>query len=259
MKLKCLTAFLLLLFAALSAGCATTPQENQNISTSDEEEGSSIDPYESVNRPLYDFTDTIDRNVLAPVADTYIDWIPKPVRTSVGNFYDNLAYPNTIINSFLQGKMIQGTEDSLRLVVNSTIGLAGLFDVATPMGLKRHDEDFGQTLGVWGVDSTSYMYLPILGPTSNRDVYGIPFTMASNALFYAGFRPRATSSFCFGKKSQNHFRPGSALTGNFATRPNKMDRELAPLKQPSPEKSNLVSQRSRLQPGIPKKKFIGRI
>ena len=83
--------------------------------------------------------------------------------------------------------MIQGTEDSLRLVVNSTIGLAGLFDVATPMGLKRHDEDFGQTLGVWGVDSTSYMYLPILGPTSNRDVYGIPFTMASNALFYAGF------------------------------------------------------------------------
>ncbi len=187
MKLKCLTAFLLLLFAALSVGCATTPQENQNVSTSDEEEDRSIDPYENVNRPMYDFTDTIDRNILAPVADTYIDYIPEPVRASVGNFYDNLAYPNTIINSFLQGKMLQGTEDGLRLVINSTLGLAGLFDVATPMGLKKHDEDFGQTLGVWGVDSTSYMYLPILGPTSNRDVYGIPFTLASNALFYAGF------------------------------------------------------------------------
>lgn len=187
MKLKCLTAFLLLLFALMSAGCATTPKESQGVSKSDGEESTSIDPYENVNRPIYDFTDNIDRNILAPVADSYIEHIPKQVRNSVGNFYDNLAYPNTILNSFLQGKMLQGTEDSLRLVINSTIGLAGLFDVATPMGLKKHDEDFGQTLGVWGVDSTSYMYLPILGPTSNRDVYGVPFTIASNALFYAGF------------------------------------------------------------------------
>ena len=137
MKFKCLIAFLLLLFAALSVGCATTPQENKSVSKSNEEESQSIDPYEDVNRPLYNFTDTIDRNVLAPVADTYIDYIPKPVRSSVGNFFDNLAYPNTIVNSFLQGKMIQGTEDILRLGVNSTIGLAGLFDVATPMGLKK--------------------------------------------------------------------------------------------------------------------------
>jgi phospholipid-binding lipoprotein MlaA len=187
MKFKCLTAFLLLLFAALSVGCATTSQENQSVSKSDEEESQSIDPYEDVNRPIYDFTDAVDRNILAPVANTYIDYIPKPVRTSVGNFYDNLGYPNTIVNSFLQGKMIQGTEDSLRLIINSTLGLAGLFDVATPMGLKKNNEDFGQTLGVWGVDSTSYMYVPLLGPTSNRDIYGIPFTLMSNALFWGGF------------------------------------------------------------------------
>ena len=79
MKLKCLTAFLLLLFAALSVGCATTSQENQSVSKSDEEESQSIDPYEDINRPLYDFTDTIDRKILAPVADTYIDYIPKPL------------------------------------------------------------------------------------------------------------------------------------------------------------------------------------
>lgn len=187
MKFKCLIAFLLLLFAALSVGCATTSQENQSVSKSDEEESQSIDPYEDVNRPIYDFTDAVDRNILAPVANTYIDYIPKPVRTSVGNFYDNLGYPNTIVNSFLQGKMIQGTEDSLRLIINSTLGLAGLFDVATPMGLKKNNEDFGQTLGVWGVDSTSYMYVPLLGPTSNRDIYGIPFTLMSNALFWGGF------------------------------------------------------------------------
>lgn len=183
MKPNYLAAYLLLLFAVLSTGCATVPQE----ATPPGEETGSADPYEDVNRPLYDFTDTIDRNILAPVADSYIDYVPDPVRSSVGNFYDNLGYPNVILNGFLQGKMLQGMEDTLRFVFNSTIGVAGLFDVATHMGLKKHDEDFGQTLGVWGVDNTSYMYLPILGPSSNRDVLGLPVTIASNMLFIAGF------------------------------------------------------------------------
>jgi len=186
MKPSYLAAYLLLLFAVLSAGCATVPQEGQSVTPPDED-ASSIDPYENVNRPLYDFSESIDRNILAPVANTYIDYVPNPVRNSIGNFYDNLGYPNVILNSFLQGKMIQGAEDTLRFVFNTTIGLGGIFDVATPMGLKKHDEDFGQTLGVWGVDKTTYMYLPILGPSSNRDVLGLPVTIASNMLFIAGF------------------------------------------------------------------------
>ena len=186
MKLNYLTAFLLFLFAALSSGCATVSQEDQSVTASNED-ASSIDPYENVNRPVYDFTETIDRNILAPVANTYIEHVPSPVRNSVGNFYDNLGYPNVILNGFLQGKILQGSEDTLRFVFNTTIGLGGLFDVATHMGLKKHDEDFGQTLGVWGVDNTSYMYLPILGPSSNRDVIGLPVTIASNLLFVAGF------------------------------------------------------------------------
>ncbi len=186
MKPSYLAAYLLLLFAVLSAGCATVPQEGQSVTPPDED-ASSIDPYENVNRPLYDFTESFDRNILAPVANTYIDYVPNPVRNSIGNFYDNLGYPNVILNSFLQGKMIQGAEDTLRFVFNTTIGLGGIFDVATPMGLKEHDEDFGQTLGVWGVDKTTYMYLPILGPSSNRDVLGLPVTIASNMLFIAGF------------------------------------------------------------------------
>ncbi|MEE8208955.1 MAG: VacJ family lipoprotein, partial [Nitrosomonadaceae bacterium] len=186
MKPSYLAAYLLLLFAALSTGCATVPQEDQGVTASNEA-ASSNDPYENVNRPIYDFTETIDRNILAPVANSYIEHVPGPVRNSVGNFYDNLGYPNVILNSFLQGKMIQGVEDTLRFVFNTTIGLAGIFDVATHMGLEKHDEDFGQTLGVWGVDNTSYMYLPILGPSSNRDVLGLPVTIASNMLFIAGF------------------------------------------------------------------------
>lgn len=202
MKQDCLTAILLLFIAALAAGCATAPKEIKNVSpsedevalsgddqdiTSSEENTSSIDPYEKVNRRFYDITEAIDETVLEPVADTYIEHIPSPVRTSVGNFYDNLAYPNVVINGFLQGKVRQGMGDGLRFLVNSTVGVAGLFDAATPLGLPKHDEDFGQTLGVWGVDNTSYMYLPVLGPTSDRDIYGIPVTIASNMLFYAGF------------------------------------------------------------------------
>ncbi len=186
MKPNYLAAFLLLLFVVLSASCATVPQEGQSGTLSDED-ASSIDPYENVNRPLYNFTKSVDDNIFGPVANSYIENVPRPVQSSIGNFYDNLAYPNVILNDFLQGKMLQGAEDSLRFILNSTIGLAGLFDVATPMGLEKHDEDFGQTLGVWGVDNKSYMYLPILGPSSNRDVLGLPVTIASNVLFYAAF------------------------------------------------------------------------
>jgi len=91
-----------------------------------------------------------------------------------------------VINGLLQGKVKQGMGDGLRFLVNTTVGIVGLFDVATPLGLPKHNEDFGQTLGVWGVDNTSYMYLPILGPSSNRDIYSIPVTVASNMIFYAG-------------------------------------------------------------------------
>jgi phospholipid-binding lipoprotein MlaA len=112
--------------------------------------------------------------------------VPNPVQRSIGNFYDNVAYPNVILNDFLQGKIQQGFEDSLRFVINSTVGGAGLFDVATPMGLPQHDEDFGQTLGVWGVSTGSYLFVPLIGPSTYRDVPGLPVSLFTNVLFYAG-------------------------------------------------------------------------
>lgn len=174
--------FLLLVCAALLASCATMRPNDQSM----DQNLDPVDPNEKTNRKFYNFTDAVDRNILAPVADVYIKYVPNPMQRSIGNFYDNLAYPNVILNDFLQGKVRQGFQDSLRFVINSTIGAGGLFDMAAPMGLPQHDEDFGQTLGVWGVKTGSYLFVPLLGPSSYRDAPGIPVSMFSNVLFYAG-------------------------------------------------------------------------
>ena len=199
MKPSYLNTIFLILLTALAAGCATAPKEdssnsatksaanNKEIRSSEEDPCLQGDPYEKFNRRFYDVTEDIDQGIFEPVADTYIENIPDSVRESVGNFYSNLAYPNVALNALLQGKVKQGVGDSLRFIVNTTVGLGGLFDPASSVGLEKHDEDFGQTLGVWGVDNTSYMYIPILGPSSNRDLIGLPVTIASNMLFYAGF------------------------------------------------------------------------
>jgi phospholipid-binding lipoprotein MlaA len=203
MKPSYLNTIFLILFTALAAGCATAPKEdssnsfpnkttksaanNKEIKFSDEDPCLQGDPYEKFNRRFYEVTEDIDRGIFEPVADSYIENIPDSVRESVGNFYANLAYPNVALNALLQGKVKQGVGDSLRFIVNTTVGLGGIFDPAASLGLEKNDEDFGQTLGVWGVDNTSYMYIPILGPSSNRDLIGLPVTIASNMLFYAGF------------------------------------------------------------------------
>lgn len=169
---------LLICFAVLQ-GCASTPKNS-------DQELDPADPHEKFNRASYDFTDKVDRAVFEPVVNAYIDYVPDAAQRSIGNFYDNLAYPNVALNSFLQGKVKQGTEDTLRFFVNSTIGMFGLFDMASHMGLQKHDEDFGQTLGVWGVKPGSYLFVPLIGPSSERDVTNIPIGLVTNVLFYAG-------------------------------------------------------------------------
>ena len=173
---------LLLLCVVLLAGCATMAPIDQSRQADPNVDP--VDPYENINRKFYKITDTLDRRILEPVANVYIEYVPNPLRRSIGNFYDNVGYPNVVLNAFLQGKVRQGFEDTLRFAVNSTIGLFGLFDMATPMGLVQHDEDFGQTLGVWGVNTGAYLYLPFHGPSSSRDISSIPIGMVTNALFY---------------------------------------------------------------------------
>lgn len=179
-KLDGFTVVLLFILGILAAGCSTVPKNEQ-------EAGESNDPHEKINRVSYDFTDAVDRMVLEPVADVYSEYIPNAAQRSIGNFYENLAYPNTALNAFLQGKVRQGFEDTLRFAINSTIGLFGLFDMATHMGLSENKEDFGQTLAVWGVDiNKPYLFIPILGPSNYRDVANVPVSVATNVLFYAG-------------------------------------------------------------------------
>ncbi|SER04426.1 phospholipid-binding lipoprotein MlaA [Nitrosomonas sp. Nm51] len=160
-------------------GCAS-------LSKKDDAEIDPVDPHEDINRVSYDFTDKVDRVLFEPVVDAYVGYVPNAAQRSIGNFYDNVSYPNVVLNAFLQGKIKQGLADGLRFAINSTVGLFGLFDMATHMGLEKHNEDFGQTLGVWGFEPGSYLFIPILGPSSERDVASVPVSMFTNVLFYVG-------------------------------------------------------------------------
>lgn len=154
-----LRLILLFAIALLGSGCASTPP-GRTIAN---------DRWEGVNRGIYKFNDTLDRSALKPVAKGYKKITPQWFRIGVGNFFLNLSYPSTIVNQFLQGKAKLGLQDTGRFLLNSTLGLAGLVDVATPMGLQVNDEDFGQTLAVWGVNSGPYLMMPLFGPSSLRD------------------------------------------------------------------------------------------
>jgi len=144
--------------------------------------GPGPDPWEKTNRAFYNFNDKLDRYALKPVSDAYVKVTPQVVRTSFSNALDNLLYFNVILNDFLQGKFGQGLSDSGRMAANSTAGLGGLFDIATPLNLSSHDNDFGITLATWGVKPGPYMVLPLMGPTTARDVPGIGVGIACNPM-----------------------------------------------------------------------------
>ncbi|WP_371927335.1 MlaA family lipoprotein [Methylomonas subterranea] len=139
-----------------------------------------MDPYEDFNRSMYGFNMGLDRYVLKPVADGYKFVTPDFMQTGVTNFFNNLKGINVVLNDILQGKFEQGASDFGRFTTNSTIGLFGLFDVASGFGLEQNVEDFGQTLAVWGVDQGPYLVLPVLGPTTVRDGGGIILDKAAN-------------------------------------------------------------------------------
>jgi phospholipid-binding lipoprotein MlaA len=159
--------------AALAlAGCAT----NENAARSD------ADPWEPLNRGIYAFNDVPDRYLLKPVARGYRSVLPNFMRRGIGNFFDNLTTPRSMVNNFLQNKPDEGFSDFGRFVLNSTIGIGGLFDVASAAGLDIYDEDFGQTFAVWGVPDGPYVMIPLLGPSTLRDAVAYPLDWLSNPL-----------------------------------------------------------------------------
>jgi len=131
-----------------------------------------MDPLEDRNRSIYAFNENLDEAILEPAADGYTYIIPNFMQKGFNNFFDNINYPVTIINQVLQGNIEESLQDTLRFTVNTSIGIFGLFDPASSMGLPEHDEDFGQTLAVWGVKEGPYLMLPFFGPKTLRSLTG---------------------------------------------------------------------------------------
>ena len=173
---------LVLAFSALMilAGCATTPASRgpeiparHTVAEIDDERVAFIpDPWQRFNRRMYRFNYNFDRYVYLPVVNAYETIVPNFMQTGVSNFFNNLADFRSMYNSLLQGKGGSTGDSFGRFVANTTVGVGGLFDVATPMGIQKHNEDFGQTLGVWGAGPGPYVVLPILGPNTVRSTAG---------------------------------------------------------------------------------------
>jgi phospholipid-binding lipoprotein MlaA len=162
-----------LLGVLMLAGCANNPPG-----------GDVYDPIEPVNRGVYDFNEMFYDQFLSPFAALYRDVTPAPARRGITNFFDNATYPGVVINQVLQGKFESATRGTIRFVINTTVGLGGLLDPATAMGLEAGDEDLGQTLGYYGAGSGPYLVLPILGPSNLRDVTSYPAGLYTSGLNY---------------------------------------------------------------------------
>lgn len=169
--------------------CAGTPQNNEvsaKVAKAGKDDDTEVDPYEGFNRAMFGFNNNLDDYLAKPISDAYLWVTPRFVKTGVSNFFSNLKEINVVLNDHMQGKFEQGTEDTGRFLTNSTFGLLGFFDVASELGLQKHEEDFGQTLAVWGVPQGAYLVLPILGPTTTRGLPGGVVDAAANPSFYVG-------------------------------------------------------------------------
>ncbi len=160
--------------ASMLSACASIPGE-QRVEH---------DPWEPLNRTIYNFNTNIDKASLKPIAKGYQAVVPGVARTGVTNFMKNLVTPRSSVNNFLQGKPRAGFSELGRFVLNSTFGIGGLMDIATDAGIEAHREDFGQTLAVWGVPSGPYVMLPFLGPATLRDAVAWPVEIMSSLLYH---------------------------------------------------------------------------
>ena len=141
------------------------------------------DPFENLNRKIFEFNENLDKKIAKPVAETYSK-VPPRIKKGISNFFNNIEEVDTFVNQMLQGKPKQSINDLSRFIINSSFGLGGVIDVASRIGLDRHEEDFGQTLAVWGVDQGPYIMLPILGPSTLRDTFSRPVSSFLSVTFH---------------------------------------------------------------------------
>jgi phospholipid-binding lipoprotein MlaA len=160
-----------LALALAAAGCATTSDDPR-------------DPIEGVNRAMFAFNEAVDENALQPAARLYRNVTPSGLRDGVRNFFSNLDDLYIGANNLLQGKVEQAMSDLMRVAVNTTLGLFGVLDLASDMGLEKHNEDFGQTLARWGVGDGPYLVLPLLGPSTLRDTAALPVDWEGDPVYW---------------------------------------------------------------------------
>lgn len=175
---KHILVWLLLVAISQVAACATT------ATPADEQARSEADPWEPMNRTVYGVNTVVDSATLKPVAKGYKKVLPTPVRRGITNFFANLFTPRSAINNFLQGKMRRGFDDIARFFFNSSIGIGGIFDVASAGGLEIYDETFSQTMAVWGVPEGPYVMLPVLGPKSLLDAATLPIDILADPIVH---------------------------------------------------------------------------
>lgn len=178
--LSSVTASFVLGAALALGGCASTGEKPAVA------QANPADPYEDINRKIFAFNDKVDNYVAEPVANAYKWATPEFMQTGVANFFTNLKNINVVLNDLMQAKFQQSAADTGRFLINTTAGVGGLFDVAKHAGLEQNDEDFEQTLAVWGVPSGSYLVLPFLGPSTARGIPGSVFDTAANPATYLG-------------------------------------------------------------------------
>jgi phospholipid-binding lipoprotein MlaA len=174
------SAILAVALAGLLGGCATS--------------GNPKDPIEGFNRAIYAFNEGLDTVLIKPVAQGYDAVLPTPVRTGVTNFFGNIADFFIGVNNLLQGKPDQAASDLGRVLLNSTVGILGIFDIATDAGLEKHEEDFGQTFGRWGIGDGAYIVIPVFGPRTVRDTVGLVLDVAADPVAGIDYVPTRNSA-----------------------------------------------------------------
>jgi len=226
-------------------GCAaTTPTASTTADDADTEH----DPAEPVNRAIFKVNVAADHAVMRPVAQAYADHVPEGVQKGIHNVVQNLKEPAVAVNDALQGNAKQAWQSVQRLAVNSTVGVAGIFDVASQLGLPSHKADFGQTLAVWGVGEGPFVELPLLGPSNARDTVGTAVDMALNPLTFVGGAPETYAGVATGSANvvdtrSQHLHDLDELERNsldyYATLRSvyrqHRDAEISAAKQPAPE------------------------
>lgn len=219
MMARCMRALVMLALAAGLAGCQTVKGVGTRIDRAVDKimgsKGQRLDPWENWNRKVFAFNEKLDEHVLKPVATAYAELVPQPVRTGIDNFFGNIGDAWSAVNLMLQGRFKAGVEQGMRFAVNSTLGLAGLLDIATEAGLDKNSQDFGKTLGHWGMGTGAYVVWPVFGPSSVRDSLALPldWKASPSVVFDDGSKQVGITVLNAVNSRANFLRAGQMLEG----------------------------------------------